>query len=204
MKWVQCDGRNPYNVFHQYDPLKYPSGCPECGVPGVNLKTVSVGPPKPASGVGSTVPVDPNGSDGKAKNAPAEDEPKVTIVYSGGKEGDRSKQAVNPVVGWLVCVAGVQLGQDYQIRTGNNSIGRDPRMDITVKGDQGISAAKAGFVSYDPKKRSFTAINGEGHTIMYVNEEQVTTAQQLNPYDIIELGETKLLFLPLCGERFAW
>jgi hypothetical protein len=29
-------------------------------------------------------------------------------------------------------------------------------------------------------------------------------AIELQPYDRIELGETKVLFVPFCGERFVW
>ena len=34
--------------------------------------------------------------------------------------------------------------------------------------------------------------------------DEVIQAADLKAYDRIELGETQLLFIPLCGENFAW
>jgi hypothetical protein len=39
---------------------------------------------------------------------------------------------------------------------------------------------------------------------VYLNDEEVTVPTELKPYDIIELGQTKLMFVPFCGEHFQW
>ena len=39
---------------------------------------------------------------------------------------------------------------------------------------------------------------------VYLNGEEVFSATPLQAYDLIDFGETKLLFVPLCGERFTW
>jgi hypothetical protein len=39
---------------------------------------------------------------------------------------------------------------------------------------------------------------------VYLNDEEVTLAVELNPYDRIELGESTLLFVPFCGAGFSW
>ena len=187
MKLTQCDGRNAYGMIHQYDPSKHPSGCPHCGVPGIDMNTISVGASPAGAVPGATVPL----GDGRTRA-------ESTIVYRSGKTGR------NPVVGWLVCVKGAELGKDYGIRTGNNGIGRDASMDICVRGDMGISAIRAAVISYEPKHQRFTALVGDGRTILYVNGEQVLTPTTLQAYDRLELGSTELLFVPLCSERFKW
>jgi hypothetical protein len=40
--------------------------------------------------------------------------------------------------------------------------------------------------------------------LVYKNGEEVVFSEPLEAYDVIELGRTKLLFVPLCGERFKW
>ena len=38
----------------------------------------------------------------------------------------------------------------------------------------------------------------------YLNEEYITESHRLAAQDIIELGDSKFLFVPLCGETFSW
>ena len=40
--------------------------------------------------------------------------------------------------------------------------------------------------------------------ITYCNDEQVEMVRPLKAYDVIEVGKSRLLFLPLCGDRFKW
>lgn len=47
--------------------------------------------------------------------------------------------AVEPVVGWLVCIDGYDKGKDYKLKTEKNFIGRTPEMDVCIEGDNSIS-----------------------------------------------------------------
>lgn len=109
-----------------------------------------------------------------------------------------------PVVGWLVCIDGAAKGRDYRIHSQYNYIGRANHMDICISGDNCISAERAAVIAYDPKKRIFTFGPGMGHNIVYVNGEILMNAVLLKPYDQLTIGETELMFVPLCGERFDW
>lgn len=60
------------------------------------------------------------------------------------------------------------------------------------------------MISYNPRNRTFRIAPGEQRGIVYLNDEEVLTPMPLAPYDRIELGATKLLFVPFCGERFTW
>ena len=116
----------------------------------------------------------------------------------------QSQMGFDPVVGWLACVAGPSRGKSYTIRGGVNSIGRSERMDIVITGDLKISSENHAKISYSDKHNRFNILPGEGRNIVYLNDEEVFTPMPLKAYDLIDFGETKLLFVPLCGERFTW
>jgi pSer/pThr/pTyr-binding forkhead associated (FHA) protein len=116
----------------------------------------------------------------------------------------QKKLGVDPVVGWLVCVEGPDRGRDYRVRSGRNFIGRAQQMHISIGGDPAVSREKHAAISYDPKHGHFKLLPGEGSGLTYVNDETVDVPVELKPYDTIELGETKLKFVPFCGEYFRW
>jgi pSer/pThr/pTyr-binding forkhead associated (FHA) protein len=131
----------------------------------------------------------------------------------GGKKGpeegrtiavDMKKAGIDPVVGWLVCVKGPSRGRDYRIRSGRNGIGRSDAMDVPIAGDDTVSRENHAFLVYEPRKRSFSIRPGDGRGLVYLNGEEVIQASDIKNYDVIELGETQLLFVPLCGEKFHW
>ncbi|MDR1702365.1 MAG: FHA domain-containing protein [Sporomusaceae bacterium] len=111
---------------------------------------------------------------------------------------------IEPVCGWLVCIEGAQKGLDYKIRAGKNFVGRSDDMDIQLLGDNSISHRNHTIIVYDPKKRNTVLLPGESSGIAYLNNDAVYAPQELVSYDIIELGKSKFLFVPFCGEHFAW
>ena len=129
----------------------------------------------------------------------------VSVAAAGKTVGMmQSQMGFDPVVGWLACVAGPSRGKSYTVRGGVNSIGRSERMDIVITGDLKISAENHAKISYSDKHNRFNLLPGEGRNIVYLNDEEVFTPMPLHAYDLIDFGETKLLFVPLCGEKFTW
>ena len=129
----------------------------------------------------------------------------VSVTAAGKTVGMmQSQMGFDPVVGWLACVEGPSRGKSYTIRGGVNSIGRSERMDIVITGDLKISSENHAKISYSDKHNRFNILPGEGRNIVYLNDEEVFTPMPLKAYDLIDFGETKLLFIPLCGERFTW
>lgn len=114
------------------------------------------------------------------------------------------KLGLDPVVGWLVCIDGKEKGTDYKLRGQINTIGRSEKMDVCIKGDKTISSENHARLSYSEKTNRFKIIPAESRNIIYLNGEEVFTAETLNPYDVIDLGETKVLFVPLCCDKFTW
>lgn len=115
-----------------------------------------------------------------------------------------AKAGFKPVVGWLVCVEGNNKGSDYRVHNGYNYLGRSQSMDICVPGDMHISNENAAVVAYDDIERLFYFGPGMGHNAVRINGKMCLGQMQLNAYDEITVGETKLMFIPLCGERFDW
>ncbi len=111
---------------------------------------------------------------------------------------------VEPVVGWLVCLNGQDVGKSFVLKSGRNFIGRGSKMDVVIDGDMSISREKHAIILYEPKKRVFLAQPGESKELFYVNDEVVLNVTALAPYDKLLIGKTELYFIPFCGEVFAW
>ena len=129
----------------------------------------------------------------------------VSVASAGKTVGMmQSQMGFNPVVGWFVCVEGPSRGKSYSIYGGINSVGRGEKMDITITGDRKISMENHVKVSYSDKRNRFNLLPGDGRNIVYLNDEELFTPMPLQAYDLIDFGETKLLFIPLCSEKFQW
>jgi len=112
--------------------------------------------------------------------------------------------SVEPVCGWLVCIEGARAGKDYKIRDGKNFIGRADDMDIQILGDNQIVRRNHAVIAYDKKKRESVMLPGDSNGIAYVNDTACYVPVQLEAYNIIEMGESKFLFVPFCGDNFSW
>ena len=129
----------------------------------------------------------------------------VTVAAGGKTVGlMQAQMGFDPVVGWLACVEGPSKGKSYTVRGGINAIGRGDRMDIVITGDLKISSENHAKISYSEKNNRFNLLPGDGRNIVYLNDEEVFSPMPLHAYDLIDFGETKLVFVPLCGEKFTW
>lgn len=113
-------------------------------------------------------------------------------------------QEEQPVCGWIVCVAGPRRGKDYKVREGKNFVGRADDMDIQILGDNKISRRNHCVIVYDVKQNNMVILPGDSNGLVYLNEEAVYTPMPLKEFDMLELGESKFLFIPFCGEHYRW
>ncbi len=110
-----------------------------------------------------------------------------------------------PVTGWLVCIEGEHLGKSFEIHMGKNSIGRGDGNDIRLSNDMAVSRDTQADIVYEPKKRIFFVVpRTDGNNLVYLNEEYIDGRNLLNDRDILEVGSSKLMFVRLCGDEFAW
>lgn len=109
-----------------------------------------------------------------------------------------------PVVGWLVCLKGEYVGQSFNLKAGQNFIGRALTMDIPLAQDTSVSRNRHAILIYDPQNREFFIQPGESKGLTYLNDKLIFNYQPLEGYDRIKVGNSELLFIPCCGEKFTW
>lgn len=129
----------------------------------------------------------------------SQEETMETMRYS--PSGDMK---INPVVGWLVSLNGEEAGKSYELKAGRNFIGRSSQMDVVLKGDQSVSRDKHAIIVYEPRKREFIVQPGESKELFYLNDDVVLSAQKIQSFDKLVIGQTELYFVPFCSEKFAW
>ncbi len=116
----------------------------------------------------------------------------------------QTESGVDPCVGWLVCISGVNKGRDYRLHSENNYIGRDDRMDVCIKGDEHVSRENQAIVTYDETESSFYLSSGMGRSIVRLNGTSITNQVVLKSGDKISFGETELMFVAFCGDLHKW
>lgn len=215
---------------HYYDPAKHTS-CPVCGVDGLEIGVTAprrgMGQAVPAAAdrdldAGATRPLGGAPAEGSAPDVgptrdmaamPAAPETPLTTPApeaAPAPEDDATRRviykdvAMDPVVGWLVCVKGPDRGRDYRIKSERNFIGRSGAMDVCIRGDDSISRERHAVLSFNPKNLNFRIMPGDSFGMVYLNGEEVSQPTDLKPRDVIELGKTQLLFVPLCDDTFQW
>lgn len=114
-------------------------------------------------------------------------------------------ETVRPATGWLVCINGATRGTDYRIYQGYTYIGRDPAQNQIAIPDDHVSSVPSARILYEEASRKFfiNETNGARNPV-YLNDQLFDGRVELHAYDIIKLGNTRLLFVPLCTEKFAW
>lgn len=133
----------------------------------------------------------------------ANNEEKTVGIFSSGRETARAEVS-NPVVGWMVCVAGPHFGESFCISAGKNGVGRTNENDIVLSKDNSVSRVKHAMIIYEPKKRNFYLQPGDSSGLTYLNDEYIMDSKLLSSRDIIELGDSKFMLVPLCGPDFTW
>jgi hypothetical protein len=195
---------------HYFDPGKH-TACPSCGVQNINFEPTRQKDPSADAGPG--VGLGPGAGAGAAGGAgaqtaarPSPDAARAPRPSDDGKTVSliRKKAGIDPVVGWLVCVAGADRGRDFRIRSEKNFIGRAETMDVCIPGDDTISRENHAIISFNPKSCQFKLHPGESRGLVYLNGEEVDQPSGIKAGDNIELGQTKLMFVPLCTDAFTW
>lgn len=181
---------------HFYDAERFDS-CPHCNQPSISTVLQNEDGDKEY-----TMPINPAPETSSLKETitnakDPEDGSQVTIGYFGAV-------ATEPVVGWLVAIEGSNFGEDFRLKTGRNFIGRSTEMDISLTGDASISRDKHAIILYEPKSNTFLVQPGDAKELFYLNDKVVLSATEINAYDVLSLGGTKLLFIPCCSDKFNW
>lgn len=111
---------------------------------------------------------------------------------------------IEAVVGWLVCIEGIEKGKDYRLTSKRNFVGNSDDMDVCLIGDNTIDKNNSFTITYNEKQRIFVISPGSIGSIIYVNKKAIYETVILDNYSLIEIGEIKLVFIKFCGENFSW
>lgn len=139
---------------------------------------------------------------------PASDD-RTRIYRSTGEESGTQTNETNamddPPVGWLVAVQGPGKGQVLTLGIGSNAVGRgdDIRVPITFNDNQ-ISRGKSFQVIYDGKNRKFYVTQGEGKTLIYLNDMPVLEPTAIISGTQLSIGQTIFRFVSICDSNFDW
>ena len=195
---AQCPNGHYYNsALHTSCPFCEQGGIPPTEpFPGTPGPAASVEPYPSAEGGVSFSRTEPIAVD---RAAPVNAHFEPTMI--GGDLGVAG--GGDPVVGWLVCVEGPMRGNDYHLHAGYNYIGREIG-DVRISGDQQISRQNHAMIAFDDTDCVYYVGPSAGRNLLKVNGKTVLNAVELHSYDVISIGTTKLMFVPLCGEHFSW
>lgn len=142
------------------------------------------------------------------QKASARDENKTLSFFNRTNEQRKKEtspnKAVDPVVGWLVCVSGEHFGESFSIFEGNNSIGRSDSNEIVIDKDGNISREKHSIIIFEPNQNKFYIQSGNSRGLTYLNGAFISSTTELSNKDIIAIGKSEFMFVPLCSEDFTW
>ncbi len=110
----------------------------------------------------------------------------------------------DPVVGWLICVQGEYVGESFNLKAGQNFIGRSLSMDVALVNEKSVSREFHAGIIFEPNEGKFFGIPGQSNGLTYVNDELLIAPKTLEAYDRIKLGKSLYVFMPFCGEKFNW
>lgn len=134
----------------------------------------------------------------------ATQEKKETGITEEQMEESLFLQDKKPVCGWLVCVEGPRKGKDYKVASGKNFIGRADDMDIQILGDNGIARRNHCALAYDDKEGKTYLLPGDTNGMVYLNEAVIFQPATVDAFNVIEIGNSKFVYVPFCGENFSW
>lgn len=150
---------------------------------------------------GMSVTAPPSG-----RTAPINDGMTVTqqVVPNPGPHIPGTDTDLLPCVGWVVAIEGPNRGRDYRIHSGYNYLGRKTG-DIVISGDDTISGERDASITYVYQTKKFYIAHENGRNVLLANNIPVVGGgTELHNFDIITIGNTKLIFIALCGENFNW
>ena len=141
---------------------------------------------------------------------------KTIPVYSAFKRTEKEPQAedtvheadkpqspvrTEPAAGWLVCLSGENRGKNYCLYEQNNYLDVTSASELRIGADGNISSDQV-RIDYDRKHQDFYLLSPPASIVTaFLNGSYVDMPKKLNRYDVIELDNTKFIFVPFGRRR---
>lgn len=132
---------------------------------------------------------------------PAAADPHATVAMT---ESDMDYLPRVHARAFLVCVDGPMTGASFVFQENKAIIGRQKNYEIALFRDPSVSRSPHAIIKYDKDTLKYTVAPGDAEKRVSVNGAFISQEQQLGIYDILGIGQSRLLFIPVCSEKFAW
>jgi pSer/pThr/pTyr-binding forkhead associated (FHA) protein len=77
-------------------------------------------------------------------------------------------------------------------------------LDFGEHSDATVSREAHAILVYDGNANEFFIERGSSRNLPMLNDKSIRRDQNLTAGDVIQVGQTKLLFVALCNEEFQW
>lgn len=107
------------------------------------------------------------------------------------------------LTGWLVYVNGNRRGTAITLGKEDTLLGLDANREVIVLEEKELSQAYA-VISYESINREFHIKPGKKRCLFYAGDNAVYNRNCMKAREMVEMGESKLIFIPFCSEDFDW
>lgn len=158
---------------------------------------------KQGSSATTPPPLDPTRRVPRAEGKPRPGLSPAAAVPAATAPVAASDALINPVVGWLAIIAGPGRGTVLPLSYGVNDIGRGAGAKVRLDfGDPAIALENQAAIIYTAGSRHFYLQSVAAETRL--NGQPGAASVALTSGDLLQLGQTRLRFVPLCGPDFDW
>ena len=105
---------------------------------------------------------------------------------------------------FLVGIDGPMTGASYVFQESRAIIGRQKNYEISLYRDNSVSRSPHAILTYNKDTLRYAIACGDADKKVSVNGAFITGETELKLYDVIGVGQSRLLFIPVCSEKFAW
>lgn len=105
---------------------------------------------------------------------------------------------------FVIAIDGPMIGASYACYNEKTRIGRGKENEISLNRDGIVEEMPCAFITYDRFECKYSITPTDAGTVIRLNEEPIYEETALSLYDRISLGDTDLMFIPVCGEKFRW
>ena len=105
---------------------------------------------------------------------------------------------------FLVCIDGPMTGASFVFQEKKAIIGRQKNYEIALFRDNSVSRSPHAILSYDKDSIRYTVACGDADKRVMVNGAFISGETELKLYDVIGIGQSRLMFIPVCSDKFAW
>lgn len=129
----------------------------------------------------------------------------ATVLQEPRAHADSAAHDLPLTAGLLMIVEGKGRGQILGLGLGRNKLGRGEDNEVVINyGDDAISRSNHATIAVDPKTERFFMVPGDSTNLAYLDEEPLLEVKEIADKSVIQLGETKLIFVQVLGNYLDW